>query len=345
MPGAQSRNFDVFIGGTQIPDDHFISLTVDRDMNQPDMAAIVLSNQGNAYSGKKIGDSVEVKIGNPPESVYKGEITGLEPHFQGGGKTTLLIRAMNKFHRLLRKRKSLTFADKTDQQIITQVIGDSGLTLDWKFDKSITYKHVYQHNLTDMEFVRQRAARLGMHLWCVDTTLHCKFPELQKDSGISLTLDPSKDGVGLKGFKPRINSSAIVKTVTCKGWNPETKELITGKFEAQSSPLGSEGASGASGDLGSQETFMVDQPVFSKEEADALARGKHMDLSLSYVTGEAETLGSSKFDLGIVVKLSVGGSDPFNGKYYIMGITHRHASSSKDGMTTTLRLARDAQGG
>ena len=76
-----------------------------------------------------------------------------------------------------------------------------------------------------------------------------------------------------------------------------------------------------------------------------LAKGKHMDLSLGFMTGEAETLGSPKFDLGIVVKMTVGGSDPFNGKYYIMGITHRHAASSRDGMSTVLRLARDAAGG
>src|SRR5438067_12314391 len=154
------------------------------------MAAIVLSNQGNAYTGTKVGDAIEVKVGNPPQSIYKGEVTGLEPHFKGGGKITLIIRAMNRMHRLLRKRKSLTFTDKTDKQIITQVVEDSGLTLDWKYDKDITYKHVYQHNLSDMEFVRQRAARLGCHLWCVDKTLNCKFPELQKDSGVVLSLEP-----------------------------------------------------------------------------------------------------------------------------------------------------------
>ena len=47
-------------------------------------------------------------------------------------KSKILIRAMNKLHRLLRKRKSITFTDKSDQQILNQVVSDAGLSLDWK---------------------------------------------------------------------------------------------------------------------------------------------------------------------------------------------------------------------
>src|SRR5678815_1204082 len=130
---------------------------------------------------------------------------GLEPVYKGGEKTVILIRAMNKLHRLLRKRKSITFTDKTDQQILNQVVGDASLTLEWKHEASIQYKHVYQHNQTDLEFLRTRAARN------VDQAAH---PILHR-------------------ITPRLNSSAIVKKVTVKGWNPETKELITGDASVQ----------------------------------------------------------------------------------------------------------------
>ena len=53
--------------------------------------------------------------------------SGSSAIYKGGEKTKLVIRAMNKMHRLLRKRKSITFTDKTDQQILTQVVGDAGL--------------------------------------------------------------------------------------------------------------------------------------------------------------------------------------------------------------------------
>jgi phage protein D len=356
---AGSPNVEIYIGGKKIADSAFLSYTVERDMNQPDMASIVLSNQGDNHTKTKMGDSVEIKVGDNSTSIYKGEVVSVEPSYKGGEKSRVLIRAMNKFHRLLRKRKSVTFTDKTDQQILSQVVQDAGLTLDWKHEKSITYKHVYQHNQTDMEFVRTRAARMGCHLWCVDTTLNCKQPDLQAAPIADLKIDEQSKDSALRSFSPRASSAPILKKCTVKGWNPETKELITGEATAQNSPLGSETASSASGDQGDNEGFTVDQPIWSKEEADALAKAKLQDLSLQHMTGEAEVAGNPVFDLGKIVKIDANadpdadpGEDPFNGKYYIMGITHRQAGSAKGGgnnksagFVTILRLARDAQKG
>ena len=102
------------------------------------------------------------------------------------------------------------------------------------------------------------------------------------------------------------------------------------------------------GQHGSEETFTVDHPIWSQEEATAIAAGRLMELSLGYITGEAECAGNSKFDLGQVISVDVddgAAKDPFTGKYYVMGVTHRYSAQaqSKDGFTTVLRLARDAQ--
>jgi phage protein D len=328
------------LGGQKVPEQHVVSFTVDRDIGQPDMASLVVYNQDHRYSKLSItGDvDVTVKSGDDENSLYKGEIVGLEPMYKGGEP--------------LRYRKSLTFTDKTDQQIISQVIGDAGLSLDWKHDKSITYKHVYQHNQSAMEFVRTRAARMGCHLWCVDSTLHCKQPELDKESGVELKITQSKaSGEQLRSFSPRISSAPINKKVTVKGWNPETKELITGDFETSSSPLGSEHAVAASKGHGSEETFTVDHPIWSKEEADALAKAKFMDQALTFITGEAEAVGMPKLDIATTVKITANadeGSDTFNGKYYVMGLSHRYVAGGHDkdgGFVSILRLARDAQKG
>src|SRR5438045_2103342 len=150
-------NVDVFLDGEEVPDHDFISYVVERDINQPDMASVVLSNQNDIYTPKaKIGAKLEIKVGTESKSIYVGEILGVEPRYTGGETTKILIRSINKMHRLMRKRKSLTFTDKNDQQILDQVVKDAGLSLEWKHDKNITYKHVYQHNLNGLEFVRMR---------------------------------------------------------------------------------------------------------------------------------------------------------------------------------------------
>jgi phage protein D len=251
---------------------------------------------------------------------------------------------MNKMHRLLRMRKSLTFTEKSDQQILSQVAGDAGLSLEWKHEKSITYKHVYQHNLTDLEFIRTRAARMGCHVWCEDAKLYVKEPDLGQKSGIKLSVDQEAN---LRAFTPRISSAAVVNKVTVKGWNPETKELITGEATAQNSPLGSQNAVAASGTLGREETFTVDHPIWSAEEATALAKARLRDLNLTFITGEAEMEGDPNVEMGKSIEIeanAMDAADPFNGHYYVTGITHRHTMpKGKDGgFVTIVKFMRDA---
>lgn len=342
---AAAPNVDILINGDEIPDSDFISYVVERDMFQPDMAAVVLTNQNDVYSSKiTVGMPIEIRVGNPPKMIYKGELIGAEATYKGGQTTRLTLRAVNKMHRLLRIRKSLTFTDKTDQQIISQVAGDAGLSVEWKHEKSITYKHVYQHNLSGLEFIRTRAARMGCHVWCEDTKLYVKEPDLGQKSGVKLSVD--KDG-NLRSFNPRISTASVVKKVTVKGWNPETKELITGEAQAQNSPLGSQNAVSASGSLGNEESFTVDHPVWSKEEADAIAKARLRDLNLTFITGEAECKGDPNIEMGKTVEIeanATGGSDPFNGNYYVAGVTHRHTmpKSKEGGYVTIIKFMRDA---
>jgi phage protein D len=309
------------------------------------MAAVVLSNQNDIYGGKfNIGMSLEIKVGEPPVSVYKGEITGIEGLYRGKKTTTLTIRGMNKMHRLLRKRKSITFTEKTDQAILKDVVKDGELELKWEHKTSITYKHVYQHNQTDLEFLRTRAARLGCHVWCVGADIFVKEPDFTKKSGLKLSVD---DDDTLKAFTPRINSSSVVKKVTVRGWNPETKELITGDASAEPTKLGTQGAAEACGALGKDETFTVDHPIWSAEEAKAIAKARLRDLNLQFMTGEAECKGTTEADLGQTIEITANkhAGDPFNGNYYVMGITHKLSLPKGDsgGFITTFRVARDGQ--
>ncbi len=345
--GAAAPNIDILVDGAEVSDADFISFSVDRDMYQPDMAAVVLSNQNDIYAGKfEIGMSLEIKVGNPTKSIYVGEIVGFEGIYKGGEPTKLTIRGMNKLHRLLRKRKSVTYTDKTDEAILKDVVKDGGLTLKWKHETAITYKHVYQHNQTDLEFLRTRAARLGCHVWCVGTDLFVKEPDFGNSSKVKLSVD---EGGTLRTFTPRINSSGVVKKVTVKGWNPETKELIVGEATNPGSKLAKEDAVVASKDLGKEETFTVDHPIWSKEEAKAIATARLRDLNMTFLTAEAECTGNTEVELGQTVEVTVDkkaeGADPFDGLYYVMGMTHRHAmpKSKEGGFVTIFKLARDGQ--
>lgn len=341
---AGAVDIDVKVGGKEVPDEDLRSFVISRDLNQPDECVAVLGNQDHRYSKAEVSKPIEIKLKETGKVIFVGEIVGLEPLYKGMAPTTIAVRGYNKMHRMLRGRKSMTFSDKTDKQIITEVAQKHGLTVEWE-GPEVSHKLVYQHNQTDLEFCRTRAARVGCNLWCVDTKLFCKLPKLDGSEAVKLeTKEMAKDHQ-LRMFNPRLGSASVVKKVVVKGWNPEKKELITGEAEASGSQLGSEGAVQGAGDYGKVETFEVDTPVWTPDEAKALAKARLLEHSLSYMTGTAETIGNGDFDLATIVSFVINpnGQDRFNGKYFITGITHRYSQEAKDGFTSELRLARDGQ--
>jgi phage protein D len=353
---ARSTNVDVHIGGAEVPDDEVIRFVVDMDLNQADMAVITLKNAGNRHSNAhKQGDAVEIKVTGDKKTVFKGEIVGIEPVYEAGADSKCVIRAFNRMHRLLRGRKSRTFQDQSDNDIVNTIVGDHGLSAQCASDVNIKHKHVYQHNQTDLEFLRLRAARIGYAVWVDDTTLHFEKPKLDKDSGIELKLTTeASEKYRLKRFAPRMSSAGVVKKVTVRGWDAAKKEAIVGEVTAASSKLGATDAAAAANIFGETKTFTVDHPIASVEEAKAIAQAKLDDFMMSYITGEAECFGHPDYKPGIVLKITVNmetADDLFNGKYFITGCAHMYSHAAggtaggTGGYTTVVKVARDAEKG
>ncbi|MCA9675736.1 MAG: hypothetical protein H6709_20840 [Kofleriaceae bacterium] len=364
---AAAVDFDVKINGTEVPDADVISFTTESDFDQPDTASVVLRNDVSGYNDKyKPGHTLEILVGasgasaaedgaGSKQTIFKGEVVGLDVSYSAGGKSKLTVRGFNKLHRLTRGKKSKTYQDQSDQDIVSSIAGANGLSAQSGNSPKITHKHVYQHNQSDLDFLRVRAARLGFSVWVDDAKLYFDAPKIDQDSGIELKLENATDAEHqLKAFSGRLSNAGVVKKVTVRAWNPEKKEEIVGEASAQSSPLGSSNAASSLSDFGDISTFTVDHPVYSVEEAQAIAKAKVADASMGYITADAECRGHHAYKIGIVVKVTVNldtATDRFNGKYLVAGVTHRYAPGSGagggggGGYTSTLRLRRDAEKG
>lgn len=343
--------------GQEVDPNHLVSFVVDQDLGQPDMCAVTIRNEENRYSTQiNLGDNVEVKVGDSDTTIFTGEVVGLEPVYKASGENTVTVRAFNRLHRLLRGRKSKTFLDQSDQDIATAIAGEHNLSPQAGSSPKITHKHVYQHNQTDLEFLRVRAARLGFDVWVEDKTLYFDQPKSDRDSGIKLRYGSAASStesgeIFLKYFAPRMSSAGVVKSVTVRGWNPEKKEEIVGEAQAKASKLGKTSADSASSVFGQTVTFEVDHPIASVEEAKAIAEARLREAMMSYMTGEGECRGTPDIKPGIVVTVTVNPdeqSDRFNGKYLVTGTSHRYANPSRGdqgGYVTGVRFCRDAEGG
>jgi phage protein D len=365
---SSAVDFEVTIGaGGKVPNLDVMGITVDLDLMQPGMALITLRNKLSQYNEKfKPGDPVEVKMGGgtrrneggtgtgDKQTIFKGEVVGVEASYKQGGDPKLSIRAFDKLHRMLRGKKSKTYQKQSDQDIASALASQHGLSAQCGSTPKIKHEHVYQHNQSDLEFLRTRAARLGYSVWVEDTKMFFDVPDLGKDSGLEFILDQQpKDGKGdkLKAFNGRMSNALVVKKVTVRGWNPEKKEEIVGEESAKSSKLGSSNAAASLGDFGEVVTFTCDHPIFSVEEAKAIAKSKLDEASMGFLTAEAETMGNAGIKVGIVVKIKVSldtPTDRFNGKYLVSGCTHRYTADNKGtegGYSTFMRLSRDAEKG
>lgn len=360
MPGDNHSGtgikFAVSIGSSPVPEPDFVSFVVEQDLNQPDMAVITLRNPDHRHSTKwEQGQDLEVKVSDANTSIFKGKVVGLEPLYRGDGENRCVIRAYGPLHLLLRGRKSRTFQDQTDSKIVQAIAGEYGLQPKCGSKVNITHKHVYQHNQTDLEFLRTRAARLGYAVWVEGTTLHFDKPDPAADSSIVFKVNEKPlEGHSLKSFAPRLSSAGVVKTVVVQGWDPEKKEQITAEAQAASSKLGTTDAGSALKDpftkAAMTKTYVVDHPIASKDEAKAIAEAKLAEHMLGFITGEAEAFGNPAYKPGIVVKIVINPDkqdDRFNGKYLITGCTHRFVSGGgagkNDGYMTVLRVSRDAE--
>jgi len=320
-------------------------VVVENDLNQPDMATILVSNVKGQYSDVvKLGDDCQITASKEP--LFKGEVIGLEPVFDSNLPSRCVIRAFNRLHRLTRGRKSRTFANQSDQDIVRTVC--QGVSLSAKSDSSVTIRHdhVYQHNQTDLDFLHQRAARIDYELVVDDTTLFFRPRKTDRDSGVQLVFGEGD----FERFRPKLSGARQVNKVIVRGWDPVQKKEIVGEATATAT-LGGQSAPRASG-LQGVEMVSSDRPVHSKQEADALAKGLLKSIQMGYITGDILTAGDPRLKAGVVVTVKVG-DDKFNGKYYVVGCRHRFLESShglggsvarEAGYRTFLKVQRDSEG-
>jgi phage protein D len=348
--GQATLDATVTIAGKDLPPDEVFDLLVEADLDQPDMVALTLANESKRWSTEaKLGDELVVKAGltgkdQDAGTVFKGEVTGIEPVFgvKAGG-SRVVLRGLNSLHKLSRGKKSATFTKMSDQDIVSKIAQAYSLSTNFgKSPPNTKYDHVYQHNQTDLEFIRLRAARIGFEVLVQDKTLYFR-KRTDEDSGITLNIGESGQRT-LERFAPRLSTANQVSEVRVRAWDVEKKQEIIGNAKPAGSKLGgTTGASVSDKQHSNVLFFDVDVPVYSKEEADGIAKSILQDRQMSYITGDAVVKGSADLKPGIIVTVTVGDTR-FDGKYYVTAVRHRYQHEGPDqGFRTQFKFKRDAE--
>lgn len=341
----------VKIAGQDVATDALGQVVIEQDVDQPDMCCVTVNNTSEyKYSEKvKQADEVEVTIGpttDQPKALFLGEVVGLEPVFDVGGESKILVRAFNKLHRLTRAKKSRTFQDMTDNDIVQKIAGEYGLTAEMSGSVHLKYKHVYQNDISDLEFLHKRARRINYELFVRDRDkLVWRERDLADDSGIELKWGKDAGGAefSLQIFRPRLSTASQVKEVYVRGWDSLKSQTIVGEAKSLKTKMGSVGGADAAKDFGEAKAT-YEMALYSKEEADAAAKSLLEDHGLSFIVGEGQCKGHPQIKAGKVVSIKCE-DKRFDGKYYLTGVSHRYSHKQggpQGGYLTMIRFRRNA---
>jgi phage protein D len=334
------------IGGKDAPRDMMRAVSeivVDTSLHLPDMFTIRIND-----SSLKLIDSPLLDVGNSVEItgeageiertvkalLMKGEITAIEPEFTEDGGVHVITRGYVKSHRLHRGKKTRVFMQMSDSDIVAKIAQECGLTA--KVEKtSQSHDHVFQNYQTDMEFIQDRAQRVGYFAYVEDSTLYfCSKPSTR---GQAIPLEWGKN---LVEFQARFTSAEQVSNVEVHGWDIKQKKAIIGKA---SSPKDTPTVDGEShGGKVAQKAFGMksedvvnNRPVWTQGEADILAQSVLDEKCHAFFYGEGTCRGNPALCAGSEIELK-GIGKRFSGRYRVTHAIHRYDLS---GYTTQFEIS------
>ena len=281
------------------------------------------------------------------DSIIVGEITAIETNFTKATQAPILIRGYDVSHRLHRGRHNRSFQNKTDSDLVKELSAEVGIeaTDDTVKPSDLVHDYLFQENQTNMEFLRERAARIGFELFVQDEKMHFRPPT----EGEVLELLWLTD---IESFRVRVASAEQVEAVEVRGWDyrrQAKQEIVESEPQAGS-------AQGQGGlDVITETKFepttqfgdsspppkllVVDKPVFSNEEAKRLAEALWSEIGGEFVQADARAYGNPEIRVGKVVDLV--GMGRYDGRYYITETRHLY----HEGIYTTEFCIRGLRGG
>lgn len=359
-------DFDTFEGK------YIQRIQVDQRLDSPDFFSVQLKT--NEQGENKVldtlepGKDIEIKLGYAAaESIFKGTVSYIEPHFDARGEYVTLSGYDNS-HMLTRGTSSRTFGDgHTEDQspadAAKTVVGDSkarkgdssdGLSADpGSADSKLEY--IAQYNQTDYSFIQQVVGTFGMG-WDAGSHDNPKKLSLKAsekgDTVLTVvrekpTGDIDSDQAQAVSADFRMSTVRQVARVEVRGWDFVKKEAINGYVEALSAAIGGEPGHKQAGKAhygsasNGRVVTVVDLPVRSEAEAKEIAQSIMDKFGMDWMTADVVTEGRPKVHAGVVVKMEAFGK-AFDGEYFVEGCQHVWIAGGEGSYRTYLKLARNA---
>ena len=284
------------------------------------------------------GKDLRVSVGG--DTLFEGKITALEARFPEGSAPTIVALAEDRFQDLRMTRRTRTFADVTDSDVIGQVAQGHGLTPDVTVNGP-RHKVVVQLNQSDLAFLRERARAVDAELAMTGSGISVK-PRTSRGAGAPLELSHGRD---LREFRVMADLAGQRTEMKVSGWDVSGKQALVER--AGESALGAElrggdgGASVLSRAFGQRGEAVANSIPLTSGEARARAEALFRHQARRFVVGQGVCQSSAKLRVGATVRFAKLGP-LFDGDYYLCEVRHRF--DGELGLRTEIRAERPGLG-
>lgn len=302
------------------------SVRVELGLRQVGRAEITFVDSGfqlltNNTAVFALGTDVAVAFGapgNPSTPVFSGQVTAVrvdQLRSEDAGSPYVTMVVSDKLHALAFGQAAATGADLSIEAVVRKLVSTAGLSVSVSGLPNVTCKHVL-FNEPPLRHLDRLAELYGFDWWVQDSTFHAAKP----DGGAEVTVDLGAD---VEQLSLETRDTGPGKT-TVVGWDPVTKELVTGAPGATSVrpqadlafPSAREGAIDGSRPMSARGTRVISQAdaQLQAQAATDAARRDRTELRLQ-LHGLRPSLRPRT-----TVKLTSAG--PMAGTYPVSEVTH-----------------------
>jgi len=288
------------------------------------------------------GKTFAVEMGPPDGSrqIFNGRVMALEAQYPQQQPPEITILAEDRLQDLRLERRTRTFEDVSDEDVVNQIASQHGLTAEIDVDGP-TYRVLTQLNQSDLAFLRERAVAIDAEVWVEDSTLYFHAHNGRSAGEVQLNY-----GGNLLQFSVLADLAHQRSSVKVSGWNVGDKAAIdvsAGESVVSGELNGHRGGSAILAEaLAERHERIVTGVPLSNDEAQAMADARYQERARRFLAGSGIADGTPAMRVGTVVELSEVG-ELFNGRYIVTAV--RHTFDRINGYRTTFEVERPGIGG
>ncbi|TAN15036.1 MAG: type VI secretion system tip protein VgrG [Chitinophagaceae bacterium] len=315
-------------GGEVIKDYYpVISVYILQEVNRISSAEIIFADKFENANELPISDSEDFIPGNELEilagygnddarTIFKGIIVRQSLRLSTSGGVNLVVTCRHKAVMMTFNRKEKQYENKTDSDIISEVIAGYGLSC--TIDATSSQQEIsFQKSATDWDFILSRAEFYGYITVLDDEKIIMGKPKFNEEPLLRVTL-----GESIISFNAELNAEKQAPSIDASAWDPKNQEILQSQStEPAMNAQGNLDAKSLSGKLNQSKLSLSSVTPMSQEDLKTWADGRLLTMRLNALKGQVTFIGNADIKAGGMIELE-GVGKRFSGKAFVSSVTH-----------------------